>query len=68
MVDNKHLVTKDASFCFTQNSEGIQRPVPSESGSQQEPKSWAYPPFWQEKHQLVNHFGRLQEVNWFANA
>lgn len=29
MVDNKHLVTKDASFCFTQNSEGIQHPASS---------------------------------------
>lgn len=42
MVDNKHLVTKDASFCFTQSLKGIQHhPVPGDSGSQQEPKSWA---------------------------
>lgn len=27
MVDKKYFVSKDASFCFTQNSERIQFPV-----------------------------------------
>lgn len=67
MVDSKCLVTKDISFCFTRNSEDIRHhSVPGEPGSQQEPRSWALPPFWQENYHLLNHFERLQEAVWFA--